>query len=226
MPIADPNCRLCNGNGWIEVDENGKPTEKSDMVIPCPCVAKVQNKKALEKSGLEKTSNRMTFETYEANDQYTKYIKEKAVDNSIVDNWWFIGGTSGSGKTHISRAICDKLINKGYKVLSIDWTEQSTRLKAIVNDKEYLPLINKLKKIEVLYIDDLFKAKYTAADIKLLYEIVNFRYNNNLKTLISSEYTLGEITSIDEAIGSRIYEQCDGYCINTSDLKNHRLIKG
>lgn len=63
----------------------------------------------------------------------------------------------------------------------------------------------------MLYIDDLFKGKITEADINLVFEILNYRYNNNFKTIISSEYMLTELLKIDEAISSRILEKSRGY---------------
>lgn len=50
------------------------------------------------------------------------------------------------------------------------------------------------------------------------------RYNNGLKTIISSEYTLDSLSQIDEAIGSRIREMAGNYwlCFSPDKAKNYR----
>ena len=78
-------------------------------------------------------------------------------------------------------------------------------------------MIDRFKKAEVLYIDDLFKTgrnpdgsepKPTAADINAAFEIINYRYNNPaLLTIISSELNEDELLDIDEAVGGRIFER-------------------
>ena len=81
-----------------------------------------------------------------------------------------------------------------------------------------------------MYIDDLFKTKQgasvTAADINIAFEILNYRYINDMLTIISSEKTLREILDIDEAVGSRIYEMAQGYILNISadPAKNYRMM--
>ena len=104
------------------------------------------------------------------------------------------------------------------------WRDESVKLKATVNDAvQYEKMMQELKTVEVLYIDDFFKIgqmdggmqKPTAADISLAFEILNYRYNHADKvTIISSESTLEEIFAIDAAVGGRIGERSMGYAIN------------
>ncbi|MGL4774747.1 MAG: ATP-binding protein, partial [Clostridium sp.] len=41
-----------------------------------------------------------------------------------------------------------------------------------------------------------------------IYPILNYRYNNNLPTIFSSECSREEILELDEALGGRIIESC------------------
>ena len=67
----------------------------------------------------------------------------------------------------------------------------------------------------------------TAGDINLAFEILNYRYNNKLKTIISSELLTTELKDIDESLAGRIYEmtQHNNYAlnINRSDATNLRI---
>ena len=154
---------------------------------------------------------------------------EKAMSGS--GRGFFIGGQTGCGKTHICTALTVSLINSGKSARYMLWTDEAARLKACVNDDQYASLMWPLKAVGVLYIDDLFKptgasGQPTQADIRLAYELINYRYNSTNKvTIISSERTTGELCEIDEAIGGRIVEKSGQYCINIARdrAKNWRL---
>ena len=110
------------------------------------------------------------------------------------------------------------------------WVDDGGRIKAAVNDsEEYTRLLTPLKRVPVLYIDDFFKADrtkgVTPGDIKMAFELLNYRYiNEGLVTIISTEKSIESILSIDEAIGSRIYQKSKDYClVFEGEGKNWRL---
>jgi len=171
-----------------------------------------------------------TFDKFNANHNWQKHIKTKAIEfaNSPSD-WFYIGGQSGSGKTHLCTAIAGELL-KTKRLRYMLWRDDAVKLKSYVNDAvEYKKLIEPLKTCTVLYIDDFLKTGnngMTTGDINIAFEILNYRYNNpELVTIISSEYLLAEIIRIDEAIAGRIKERCKDYCfeIGKDVKKNYRL---
>jgi DNA replication protein DnaC len=85
--------------------------------------------------------------------------------------------------------------------------------------------MDKLKTIQVLYIDDFFKGKITEADINAMFELLNYRYINRLQTIISSELMFDAIMNVDQAIAGRIKQQAGEFLIQiTKDNgKNFRL---
>ena len=86
--------------------------------------------------------------------------------------------------------------------------------------------INKLQKVDVLFIDDLFKGRATPTPfvVEQIFAIVNYRYMNNLPILISSERLIEDMIAIDEAIGSRIYEMTKDFRVELSGSGlNYRL---
>jgi DNA replication protein DnaC len=111
------------------------------------------------------------------------------------------------------------------------WCEDSKKLKSLVNEyTEYQAAINELKSVDVLYIDDFFKTQHgeqpTKGDINLAFEILNHRLMNpDQITIISSEKTLTDILSYDEATMSRIYQLTGKYKTNIAKdrAKNYRL---
>lgn len=109
----------------------------------------------------------------------------------------------------------------------------STLLKQEAYDDKtsYNERLEELKNCKILFIDDLFKTNPSLADIKNCFTIINYRYNlarsnadEKFITIISSEKTIAEITKLDEAIGTRIYELANGnlIAISKDSSKNFR----
>jgi DNA replication protein DnaC len=114
------------------------------------------------------------------------------------------------------------------------WRDEAVNLKAMVNEhQEYKEKLDELKKAPILYIDDLFKTQNgkepTQADVNLAFSIINYRYQDKVRTtIISCEYTTAELMAIDEAVGSRIFERSKSYRveIKKDQGKNYRVIMG
>jgi DNA replication protein DnaC len=124
-------------------------------------------------------------------------------------------GQSGAGKTHLSMAIVNGLMQKK-KVSAIyfPFREKMTELKQSVTEKgPYRELMDKFKKAQLLMIDDLFYGRVSSADLNPMYELVNYRYLNNLPMIISTEKTMEKLFSYDEALASRIYERTHSHQI-------------
>lgn len=233
------DCPLCNNRGGhFEAREQGGYWY--EVMTPCKCDKIRRAIRRLKKSGLKDVVKKYTFDNYEANETWRQKIKSTAIQYCKEGNgsWFFIGGQSGAGKTHICSAVAIHLLKQGHSTKYMMWQDEAVSLKSAANDSElYNQLIEPIKKAEVLYIDDLFKTGKdkggdylppTTADIKVAFEIINYRYNNKkLYTIISSERTLAQLLNIDEAIGGRIAEmavqQGFGFSINPDPNKNYRL---
>ena len=223
------DCDKCKNKGYIAfVDDSGVFTLRK-----CECMPIRTSNERIAKSGLADLLKEYTFDKYITTEKWQESIKAsaKAFVNDACGNWFFIGGQVGSGKSMICTAISGELIAKGKKVAYMLWRDEIVPLKANVNDSaEYDKRISYFKNIPVLYIDDFFKVERgkepTPADVNIAFELLNYRYNNpELITIISSEFTTRDIISIDEAVGSRIYEKSKKYQINiNADInKNYRL---
>jgi DNA replication protein DnaC len=82
--------------------------------------------------------------------------------------------------------------------------------------------IQKYKEAPVLFVDDLFKGKITESDINIVYEIVNYRYLNSLPLVVTTEYDLGALVKIDEAVNTRLIEMATGNLVKI-DAENYRI---
>lgn len=216
------DCPECKNKGYI-----AKIVDGNEVLAECKCLKIRDTLKRIESSGLEELLRTKTFKNYECTDDWQKPLKEGAIRFAQQDSGsLYMGGQSGSGKTHLCTAIVAAMIKKGRNARYFVWREDSPTLKAIINDKEYVSKINEYKKADVLYIDDLFKQESISdADIKLAFELIDYRNRNNKMTLISTEKYLTDLVSIDEALGGRIVEMTRGYqfVIPRDPKKNYRL---
>lgn len=219
--LKGDDCPICKNRGYTAFIEAG-----SIRTRKCPCMAKREALRTIEQSGLADSLERYTFEAYTVEHEWQRQAKALATDYvTSPDGWFAATGGVGSGKTHLCTAICGKLINGGVPTRYMQWRTDAPRLKGLVNDRaDYEFMINPFKRVKCLYIDDFFKGSVSEADIHLAFEILNERYNSErLITIISSEKSISEILSIDEAIGSRIYERSKKHLIEIAKGNNWRL---
>ena len=222
------DCQKCLNRGYSMVLENG-----ISKVRDCECMKVRESIRLIQASGIGEVLNRCTFNSYKATEPWQKSIKEKAMDfvEHHGNSWFFIGGQVGCGKTHLCSAIVKGFLDKQVPSRYIVWKEKVRELNANVNnDTEYNKIMDGLKTVKVLYIDDFFKTvgeqKISGPEAMKAFELLNYRYNNReLITIISSEKSIEEIIEIDQAVGSRIMERSGAYClgIGEDESRNYRL---
>ena len=224
------DCPKCKNKGYIQVVKYCEfYKDYSDFMVECECMGKRKTMSKALNSGLGEYLDKR-FNDYVVSNEWQTNIKAKAIEYCRSDNkYWFITlGQSGAGKTLISTIIANHLLLKHDKtVIYITWTDFISKLKRDImsdNSNEVSNYLDDIKQVEVLYIDELLK-KYNDTDLKYIIEIINYRYTNNLKTIISSERTIDELLEIDEATFGRVIEKADRFIINIpkDKKKNYRL---
>lgn len=228
------DCPKCLNRGYLYTARGAYITRRD-----CECRKARQSIRRMQESGLSSVIGKYTFQRYRADEEWQQHIKGLAQAYLRDENaqWFFIGGQSGGGKSHICTAICRSLLAT-CDVHYMLWEEESVELKSMVTDAErYQARMDKLKSVDVLYIDDFFSGKKerggetampTFADVRLAREILNHRCIGGKRTILSSEWYSMEISEIDEALGGRIIEMCGLYCLNIGrdKGKNYRLRMG
>lgn len=232
------DCPVCRNKGVVYcVQETVNPasevTEISIAMRKCKCNAARVSSKRLRDSGLQNLIEKCTFEKFVSESPWQAELKRLAMEFvERAERMFFVGGQSGCGKTHICTAITVELINRNRAAYYMLWADEVVKIKAAAMDAAARDaMINRIKDVDVLYIDDFLKPvgenrTPTDADIRLAYEIINHRYNKgNQITIISSERTIGELLEIDEATGGRIVEYAGPYMVNIGrdSRRNYRL---
>lgn len=221
-------CDKCKNKGNVMVIYFDEFTKKYNSAItPCDCRPKREIYFNFKNSGFLVNEKKYTFSNFTTTDDFSKSVFNKAINNYKVNDWFFIGGQVGSGKTHICTAISIEILKSGRKLKMISWRDLMSDIKDGFSGKSTRFDFDKLKRVDVLFIDDFLHGKATEFELEKAFEIIDFRYRNELKTIISSELLLGEISNLMQSTGSRIVEKAKGFiCDITRDsTKNYRLRK-
>ena len=230
-------CEICKDQEWIfNIETN---TAKA-----CKCQEVKRYKRIIESSGIAGAFLEKNFDNYKANNKDTAIMLSTAKDyadrfqelRDTKNNSLALLGQVGSGKTHLTIAIANKLMSNNIGVKYMQYREDMPRIKQVITSEvDYNREISKYKNATVLLIDDLYKnaigrgqyGEYlNEADKRVMFEIVNHRYFKGMPVLISSECSVNTILELDEGIGSRLIEMARGHIVEIKGKENnYRLNK-
>jgi len=205
-------CKKCNDTGYVD----GKL---------CDCVQRIAKKLSYEQLCSQMPLKESTFSNFDisyypntANKnglisqklmfENFKICKEFANSFPSGKNLLFSGGV-GLGKTHLSLAIANEVINRGYGV--IYGSAQNLLTDACKESFDYhrgTEILDNLTSCDLLILDDLGTEFSTQATIAMVYNIINTRLLNRLSTIISTNLNVNpdEIEKIYTArVSSRIF---------------------
>lgn len=215
-------CDACKGKGYIYI-QDGTEYHKER----CRCADSRDALKRIMRLGYLDVCQRSTFEKFDAYDETMAAVKEICRNYAThPEGWLYLGGQSGFGKTHLAWAMFGTMIRKHRSPRVMLWIQDAAAIKRMTNDPEYDRVIETLQDADVLIIDDLFNTRPTDADVKLARTILDYRYVNNLPTIITTEYTLEQLSTWDDAIAGRIAERCGKYHaiqVAENPARNYRL---
>lgn len=201
----------------------------------CKCKKRIysdnlrQIERAIKSTKISEKFQNRRFETFAVNaknklayekcKKYCENFSEKSGQGLIL-----IGGY-GTGKTHLAVAILHELLEKSVSGLFITVPELLAEIrKSFDNKSDSGQLLNKLKTVQFLILDDLGAEKPTEWVKEQIFVIINSRYENMKSTVITSNCV---ITELENRIGprtvSRIIEMCDGVLLDGEDYRKKKL---
>lgn len=227
------NCPKCLNRGYIEtVNDLGDISTRI-----CTCMQQRKEMQTIKNCGLDKLFED-NFENFVAEEEWQERMKSTAIRYAEIktNEWFYIGGQSGAGKTHICTAICNRIVEQGKSFRYLLWDKISETMKK-PNSDSYFELQNIIDNTDVIYIDDFLKPiaekiikKKTLSfadedEIQKIYPIINARNIRDKKTIISSELYIDEIRNLDEATAGRIKEKAGKYIVHIKrdPSRNHRF---
>lgn len=229
-------CEICKDEGMLF-----KTVDGYEVASKCKCKLKEEMLNKANNSGLGDLFKVKTFDSYIAEDDFQKAIKNKAMaytEEYLKGNKHSIAllGQSGIGKTHLLIAVAGKLVDSNIDVKYYVADEIIQILNACKFDEEnYNREFSKIANAGVLFIDDLFKSSVDnfykqesikREDLRVIFQIINYRYNKNKPILLNSEIHYERFAELDQATIGRINEMCNyEYLVSVKPdpKKNYRL---
>lgn len=121
----------------------------------------------------------------------TTFIKK--IENGEKSKGLFLTGNFGCGKTYLVAAAFNELAKKGMKVACLYYPEFLRSLKERFSD-DYREIFNKVKKCDLLLIDDIGAETVTCWNRdEVLGTILQYRMQENLPTFFTSNLSINEL---------------------------------
>lgn len=122
----------------------------------------------------------------------TNFYKKYKKDNQ--QKGLYLQGSFGSGKTYMLSALLNELSKDNYSSIIIYYPELLRNLKEAFETNDFSYRINKIKKADLLMLDDIGAETVTAWNRdEILGTVLQYRMDNKLPTFFTSNLTLKEL---------------------------------
>lgn len=204
---GDPECPYCGGLGYLRLDV---PIEHPDFgkLKICSCrqsqVSSIASQRLFSMSNLRELKH-MTFDTFEPRGRIgIAPIQADSLDRAYnharhfaetLSGWLVLQGGFGCGKTHLAAAIANFTVSLGVPTLFITVPDMLDALRFSYNDQEasFEERFEEIRRIQLLIMDDFGTQNATSWAQEKLFQIINYRYINQLPTVITTNLGLEEI---------------------------------
>lgn len=190
----------------------------------CECLYSLTNKMAAEELNENAPLDKSRFNNFDIERYSNKTDKDNTVSsrNIMQKNFEYcelfaeqfngkgsgilMVGNTGLGKTHLSLAIANKLIENGFCVVYGSVTELIRKINSEQFDNVEGDTMSLVKSCDLLILDDLGVENKSEWNASLLYEIINTRQNKRAPMIINTNLDLDELTQCyGDRLSSRMF---------------------
>jgi DNA replication protein DnaC len=240
---GDPNCPQCEGLGYLRVDLPVGHPEFGKLRI-CNCrQGQITNQirdRLFAMSNLRELSH-LTFENFQPRGRiFIPPLQAESLERAYnharqfsqnLKGWLIIQGGYGCGKTHLAAAIANFAVSVGVPTLFITVPDLLDSLRYAYGPAEYSfeDRFEEIRQSPLLVLDDFGTQNATPWAQEKLFQILNYRYINNLPLVVTTnlipEEIEGRIRSrlLDPGLVSRVQILAADYRNPTDDTGHHPL---
>ena len=205
--LGDPNCPHCQGVGYLRTEREVSDPDFGRLQI-CVCrqvdVEARMRRRLFSLSQLEELSE-YTFETFNPQGRVgiggqQRQSLERAFNQAQtyaenLKGWLFLQGGYGCGKTHLAAAIANHAVGRGVPTLFLTVPDLLDQLRFAYSaeDVTFEERFEQVRTAPLLILDDFGTQSATAWAREKLFQILNYRYINQLSTVITTNLLLEEI---------------------------------
>ena len=135
--------------------------------------------------------------------------RKAVVFASYPNGWILFSGPPGSGKTHLAVAIAGELRQRGEPVFFAFVPDLLDHLRTTFSPNSpitYDELFEQIKTVPVLILDDLGAESSTSWAEEKLYQIIVYRYEKTLPTIITTAFGMDELDDAKPRLASRLMD--------------------
>ena len=135
---------------------------------------------------------------------------QKWVENPAPYRWLALLGPLGVGKTHLAVAAAVERENRGDDVFFATVADLLDYLRATFSPDSpiaHIDLLQRIKMVDLLVLDDFGAERSTPFAEDKLFQIINYRYEERLPTIITTSHHIPEIASTRPHIASRLQDE-------------------
>lgn len=207
-------CPLCKGAGFTRADV---PFGHPAFGKPVECKCKLEQKKEAQRLRLREQSQidhlaafqEEAFETFQLWLPGVQAAYEAVAQWSLAPlGWLLLEGPNGCGKTHLAVATAKCCIEQGIAVLFAvvpDLLDDLRTTFAPGAEECYDETFQRMKQVEILILDDLGAQSNTAWAQEKLFQLLNYRYNARLATMVTTNRI--DLEGIEPRIRSRLRDK-------------------
>lgn len=222
-------CEACGDTGYVDTKM-------------CACMKRALVKAGYESSGLGSLIGRQTFDNFELSyycesdgtrAAVAKYVEmlrgfAQSFDGDTCKSFLLTGST-GLGKTHLSTAVAQTVIDRGYDVLYVSAVGmmgdfEKKRFGTSTNMTETND-VSRYYDTDLLIIDDLGTEVVNKFTQSYFYEVINSRINARKCTMINTNLMPKDITELyTERISSRVLGEYQPLLFRGTDIRKQKRL--
>jgi len=209
-PPTSEICPHCEGAGYYK---EAVPFGHPHFGVLFPCTCKLLEKESRAATELHRLSNLEPFrdktcESFNPDVPGVRRAYLRAVEYAKRPQGWLVlFGNYGAGKTHLAAAIANEALHRHYHVLFTIVPDLLDHLRSTFgpsSEVEYDDRFETIREVPLLILDDLGTENATPWAREKLFQIINYRYNDALPTVITSNR---KPEDIDPRIFSRMSDR-------------------
>jgi DNA replication protein DnaC len=182
-------CNRCGGSGWLIVEKDGLSGASR-----CACQNEGRSERLLDQARIPANYAEDTFENFDnlGSSELSKvmlYLKRYADEYPVAKPpGVLMVGDPGSGKTHLAVATAKRLIERGFSVLFVDYSNMITRIRASFDpiSGSDRSAFNEALECEILLLDDLGSQKGHDWVEDVVTSIITYRANERKPIIVTT----------------------------------------